>query len=88
MAFLLSWNIHEMCMIFSISIWCLFSYIQCICHLNFSQASDFVNKKYIKNSVLCENCSESETITIKPVLIAAPPHPPPFPLKVTGNSSE
>ena len=48
MAFLLSWNSHEMCMVFSISIWCLFSYVQCICHPNVSQVLTLSIKKILK----------------------------------------
>ena len=48
MAFLLSWNSHEMCMVFSISIWCLFSYVQCICHPNFSWVLTLSIKNILK----------------------------------------
>lgn len=65
MAFLLSWNSHEMCMVFSISIWCLFSYVQCICHPNVSQVLTLSIKKHIKNDVLCENHSKIECMNVK-----------------------
>ena len=48
MAFLLPWNIHEMCVVFSISIWCLFSYVQFICHPNFSWVLTLSIKNILK----------------------------------------